>query len=54
MIAVSREVTDAEVSAAAAYFSTLTPRSKISVVEAASALRTFAAGRHLAAVKSRD
>jgi len=54
MIALSREVTDAEVAAAAAYFSAIEPRRSISVVEAARAPRTFAAGWHLAATKSGD
>jgi len=52
MIALSREATDAEVAAAAAYFSTLEPRSNISVVETATVPRTFVAGWHLAAAKS--
>jgi cytochrome c553 len=54
MIAVSKEVTDAEVAAAAAYFSTIKPRSNISVVETASVPRTFVAGWHLAAAESAD
>jgi cytochrome c553 len=54
MIAVSREATDAEVAAAAAYFSALEPRSNISVVEAPRVPRTFVAGWHLAAAKSAD
>jgi cytochrome c553 len=52
MIALSREVTDAEVAAAAAYFSTIKPRSSISVVESATVPRTSVAGWHLAATKS--
>jgi cytochrome c553 len=54
MIALSREVTDAEVAAAAEYFSTIMPRSNISVVETASVPKTFATGWHLAAAKSAD
>jgi cytochrome c553 len=54
MIALSREATDTEVAAAAAYFSTLKPRSNISVVETGSTPRTFVAGWHLAALKAAD
>ena len=54
MIALSREVTDAEIAAAAAYFSTTEPRSNISVVETASVPRTVATGWHLAAAKSAE
>jgi len=54
MIALSREVTDAEVAAAAEYFSTIKPRSNLSVVETASVPRTFVTGWHLAAAKSTD
>jgi cytochrome c553 len=54
MIALSKAVTDADVAASAAYFSSLKPRSNISVVETASAPRTFAAGWHLAAGTSAD
>jgi cytochrome c553 len=54
MIALSRDATDAEVAAAAAYFSTLEPRSNLSVVETATVPRTFVAGWHLAAAKSAD
>jgi cytochrome c553 len=54
MIALSREVTDAEVEAAAAYFSAIVPRRNISVAEAARVPRTFATGWHLAAGKSSD
>jgi cytochrome c553 len=51
MIASSREVTDAEVEAAAAYFSAIVPRRNISVVETARVQRTSVAGWHLAAGK---
>jgi len=54
MIALSREVTDAEVAAAAAYFSAIEPRRNMSVVETARVPRTFVAGWHLAAAKSVD
>jgi cytochrome c553 len=54
MIALSREVTDAEVEAAAAYFSAIEPRRNMSVVETARAPRTFIAGWHLAAAKSAE
>jgi len=52
MIALSKELTDADVAASAAYFSTLKPRSNIAVVETARVPRTFATGWHLAAEKS--
>jgi cytochrome c553 len=48
MIALSKAVTDAEVAAAAAYFSALRPRSNILVVESASVPKTSVAGWHLA------
>jgi len=48
MIALSKAVTAAEVAASAAYFSSLRPRSNISVVESASVPLTSAAGWHLA------
>jgi cytochrome c553 len=54
MIALSREVTDAEVEAAAAYFSAIVPRRNISVGETARTPRTFATGWHLAAAESAD
>ena len=54
MIALSREVTDAEVGAAAAYFSAIAPRRSISVVETARAPGTSVAGWHLAAAQSAD
>ena len=54
MIALSRDVTDAEVEAAAAYFSAIVPRRNISVVETARVPRTSVAGWHLAAAKSSD
>jgi cytochrome c553 len=52
MIALSRDVTDAEVEAAAAYFSAIVPRWNISVVETASVPRTSVTGWPLAAGKS--
>lgn len=52
MIALSQAVTDAEVKAAAAYFSALEPRTNIRVVEAERAPKTFVTSGHLAAVKS--
>jgi cytochrome c553 len=54
MIALSKEATDADVAASAAYFSTLKPRPNISVVEAGSVPRTFVAGWHLASAESAD
>ena len=54
MIALSREVTEAEVAAAAEYFSTIVPRSNISVVETASVPRPFATGWHLATTESAE
>jgi cytochrome c553 len=43
MIALSKPITDAEVEAAAAYFSTLQPRKRIKVVESETAPKTFIA-----------
>jgi cytochrome c553 len=48
MIALSKDITDAEVQAAAAYFSALKPRSNIRVVETATAPKTFVGGWFLA------
>lgn len=49
MIALSKDITDAEVQAAAAYFSALKPRSNVRVVETATVPKTFVAGGFLAA-----
>ena len=49
MISLSKDITDAEVQAAAAYFSALKPRSNIRVVETAAVPKTFVAGGFLAA-----
>src|SRR5262245_22094294 len=49
MIALSKDITDAEVQAAAAYFSALKPRSNIRVVETATVPKTSVAGWFLAA-----
>lgn len=52
MISLSKAATDAEVEAAAAYFSALKPKSIIRVVESETAPKTFVVSWHLAAVKS--
>jgi cytochrome c553 len=52
MIALSKDITDAEVQAAAAYFSALKPRSNIRVVETAAAPKTSVAGWFLAAANT--
>ena len=52
MISLSKPMTDAEVEAAAAYFSALKPRSIIKVVETAIVPKTFIMSNHLAAVQS--
>ena len=52
MISLSKAITPAEVDAAAAYFSALTPRPVMRVVETAMVPKTFVAGWHLAAVDS--
>ena len=49
MMSLSKDITDAEVEAAAAYFSALRPRSNIKVIETASVPKTFVAGWFLAA-----
>jgi len=49
MIALSKDITDAEVQAAAAYFSALKPKSNIRVVETATVPKTTVAGWFLAA-----
>lgn len=51
MISLSKAATDAEVEAAAAYFSALKPKSIIRVVESDTAPKTFVVSWHLAAVK---
>lgn len=52
MISLSKDITDAEVEAAAAYFSALQPRSNIRVVEIDTVPKTFVAGWFLAASKT--
>jgi len=52
MIALSKPATDAEVEAAAAYFSTLKPRAVIKVVETDTVPKTFIMSNHLAALPS--
>jgi cytochrome c553 len=51
MISLSKEVSDAEVQSAAAYFSSLRPRPNIRVVETSEVPGTFVAGWFLAALK---
>src|SRR5262245_47334954 len=52
MISLSKALSDAEASAAAAYFSSLKPRSNIKVVETETVPKTVVAGWFLAAAKS--
>jgi cytochrome c553 len=52
MIALVQDITDAEVHAAAAYFSALKPRANIRVVETDTVPKTFAAGMFLAALQT--
>ena len=52
MIALSKNITDAEVETAAAYFSGLKPRSNIRVIETETVPKTFVAGWFLAAAKT--
>jgi cytochrome c553 len=52
MISLSKDITDAEVEAAAAYFSALKPRSNIKVVETTAVPKTFVAGWFLAAAST--
>src|SRR5262245_142499 len=52
MISLTKDMTDAEVSTAAAYFSSLKPRSNIKVVETDTVPRTVVAGWFLTALKS--
>lgn len=54
MISLSKDITDAEVQAAAAYFSALRPKSNIRVVETASVPKTVVAGWFLAAADTRE
>lgn len=49
MISLSKDITDAEVEAAAAYFSALKPRANIKIVETDSVPKTFVAGWFLTA-----
>jgi cytochrome c553 len=48
----AKAITDAEVEAAAAYFSSIKPRSIVSVIEADTVPKTYVTGWHLAAVKT--
>jgi len=52
MISLSKPMTDAEIAAAAAYFSALKPRAVIKVVEADTVPKTFITFNHLAALPS--
>ena len=52
MIALAKDISDAEVEAAAAYFAALKPRSNITVVETETVPKTYVAGWFLAAVKT--
>jgi len=52
MISLSKAASDAEVEAAATYFSTLKPKAIIRVVETDSAPKTYVTGWHLAAMKT--
>ena len=52
MMSLAKDATDAEVHAAAAYFSSLKPRSNIKVVETDTVPKTFVAGWFLAASKT--
>jgi cytochrome c553 len=54
MTSLSKAVTDAEVEAAAAYFSALKPKSVIGVVETDTVPKTYVAGWYLAALKTGD
>ncbi|MBI2360287.1 MAG: c-type cytochrome [Deltaproteobacteria bacterium] len=54
MVSLSRAVTDAEVEAAAAYFSALKPKATIRVVETDTVPKTYVAGWFLAAIKTGD
>jgi len=54
MISLSKDITDAEVQAAAAYFSALRPKSNIRVVETVSVPKTVVAGWFLAAADTRE
>ena len=50
MISLAKAATDAEIQAAAAYFSAVTPRAVIRVVESESVPRTYVTGWHLARI----
>ena len=54
MIGLSKLITDAEVEAAAAYFSALQPRKRIKVVESDTAPKTYVAGLLWAAMETGD
>jgi cytochrome c553 len=54
MLSLSRAASDAEVEAAAAYFSALKPRATIKVVETATVPKTYVAGWFLVAAKTED
>jgi len=51
-VLLAKAVTDSEVQAAAAYFSSIKPRSIVSVVEASTVPKTYVTGFHLAVMKS--
>ena len=52
MIELSKPITDAEIEAAAAYFSALQPRKRIKVIESDTAPKTYVAGLLWAAVET--
>ena len=54
MIELSKPITDAEIEAAAAYFSALRPRKRIKVVESDTAPKTYVAGLLWAAVETSE
>ena len=54
MIELSKPITDAEIEAAAAYFSALQPRKRIKVVESDTAPKTYVAGLLWAAVETSE
>jgi cytochrome c553 len=54
MISLSKDITDAEVQAAAAYFSALKPRSNVRVVETPTVPKTVVAGWFLAPADTRE
>jgi cytochrome c553 len=54
MISLSKDITDAEIEAAAEYFSSLKPRANIKVVEADNVPKTFVSSWHYAAQKTTE